>query len=115
MDTFLQFFSVPVVVFCLFLFGIIFVQRKIIEHFLPQLKDKTYKFYSLWRDVVLPVEPIIVGTALGHVLTFYPFPEIFQDSTSRAMVGFVCGLVCNVVYKIVKKNLTQRFLKSDPS
>ena len=110
MDDFVnQFFTINVIVFSLVIWVIVWVQRKIVELWFTKITQ-----YKAWRELFLPVLPVVVGGLLAAVAKQYPYPELFaKNLSSRMFLGIVCGLFSGFVYNLIKKNLVEKLLKKD--
>ena len=105
MDDFIsQFFTVNVIVFSLVIWVAVWVLRKVIELYFKKITS-----YESWRELFLPVLPVVVGGLLAVVAKQYPFPELFAKSvSSRMFLGIVCGMFSGFVYKLIKKNFVEK-------
>lgn len=91
-------FSLPFLFFCLSIFAISGVIRKIVEFF---IKSKYTKILKIWKELILPILPMFVGLLLALV-SEYPYPEGWESSSSRFIFGLVAGLSSGLVYRVVK-------------
>lgn len=110
MDFVSEFLNLSTIVFCLVVFCLVWVQRKVVEGLLPKLKDPKYKYSHYWTELFVPIGPISTGGILGFLVSEYPYPEMFSTSTSRTFFGIVCGLLSGLVYRLVKKNVLEKFM-----
>ena len=96
-----QVLSVPMVVFALVIWALVWIQRRGLETFIPSIKNKKW-----WNDFLIPLGPLGTGAILASILTMYPFPELLAGHwTGRAALGLVCGLGSGLVYRLYKKML----------
>lgn len=102
--------SLAIIVFCLALFGISWVIRKCVEVSLPKILIFGTTINRFWRELILPVMPIVVG-ALAGLIPSYPYPALFVSTYSHILFGIFCGLICGLVYRLMKQNLLNK-LKS---
>lgn len=93
---FLELFTLSNFVFCVFVWILVWLQRKLVERFWKNAKNNTY-----WRELLLPLGPIGTGGILA-LITSYPFPEIFVTTSSKMIFGAVLGLTSAHVYKMFK-------------
>lgn len=99
-----NFFTPSVLFFCLFVWGLVMIQRRIVEKFVTSLKTK-----KLWNDLFLPIGPVITGCIVALLAKKYPYPDPFNASLSaRLFFGFVCGGASGYVYRIIKAFLTKK-------
>jgi len=53
----------------------------------------------LWKEVVLPVSPLLFGALIGYYITDYPYPAPFDKSSSaRLFIGIIAGLSSGFLY-----------------
>lgn len=99
-----QFLSLPLVIYCLVIWALVWVQRRGVEVGIPSIKTKKF-----WTEFLVPLGPLGTGALLAAALPMYPFPEMFVAHwTGRAAVGLACGLVSGLVFRIVKKALVEK-------
>src|SRR5574343_247857 len=104
MDVLEQFFSLPILVLCLVIWVLVFIQRKIVEIVLVKYKDS-----KIWRELLLPIGPPMTGGILAAVLKSFPFPEVLNYAPSgRIFCGIVCGLASGLIYRIIKQFLSAK-------
>jgi NhaP-type Na+/H+ or K+/H+ antiporter len=94
-----QIVTLPMLFFCLVIWFLVQIQRKVVETLFPKLRNK-----KIWRGLLLPLGPPGTGALLAALLVKYPFPEMLNDTwISRAIVGVACGIASGYVYKIIKE------------
>lgn len=104
MDILEQFLSFQMLALCLLIFGLVWIQRKVLELKFPQLK-----VYKWWKEFLVPVGPLGTGALFGVFATPYPWPEMFSNSwVSRGAIGFVAGMLSGLIYRLVWKNLLEK-------
>ncbi len=111
MDIILE--SISTVVFCGVIFGIVWIQRKLLEilfkRFKPSLLERKTTASIIYKDLIVPAGPLGVGGIVAMLFQAYPFPEIFvASSEARAFYGVFCGLISGWVYRFVKKTLEHK-------
>lgn len=85
------------------------VFKKIIEFFILSNPNVPLDKKSLfWRDVFLPVLPIIIGGLFGYLIKSFPYPAVINDSSSRMLFGLVAGMFSGVIYRMIKKFILAR-------
>lgn len=98
------------VLFCLGIAAITFVMRKLIEFFvLDNPKMPGTRTSMFWRDLVLPIFPIVSGALMGAFIHKYPFPEHLHSTGGRAIFGLVAGLLSSQIYRIMTSVLKNKF------
>jgi len=103
-SVFENFFSIQVLFFCLFVWGLSLIFRKLFEYFFKSITLKRY-----WRELILPILPILIGTILSVLIKEYPYPSPFDSSASaRLFFGFVAGGASGYVYRIIKAFLMNK-------
>jgi len=84
----------PSLLFCLGIHVITYVIRKIFEGIWPKIKERT-----IWRELALPICPILVGLAFALMAHKYPWPSLVAGAISaRVLYGVVCGVFSGWVY-----------------
>ena len=107
MDTVLQtLLSWQFVLFCLALAAMVFVLRKIAEYAMANWAAA--KDSKLWKDLLLPILPIVLGPVAAFFAKRYPYPENLQSPSGRMAFGLVAGLLSGLVYRIIKSVLASK-------
>ena len=100
-------------VLCCAIYAIVFVTRKVLEG-IPVFKLAANKY---WRDIVLPILPIVFGVVLGCIPTtevLYP-GNIGLTLINRIIFGAVAGLFSSWVYAKVYGAMTSwKIVKDEP-
>lgn len=82
--------------YCLFIFFVVFFARLGLEAMRPTLKTRNW-----WTNVMLPFLPLLFGALLAWPLRSL-FPEIFQTPVAVVMVnGAVLGSFSSSAYQLV--------------
>lgn len=97
-----------VVVFCLAIFAIVFMLRKILEFFAPSLLSSGTKFGKFYTEVLLPILPVFLGGLSGGIFSSYPYPEMFTSFIAHVFFGLFCGLISGLVYRVIKAGLLKK-------
>ena len=95
-------FSWQFLLFCLGIAAVTFVIRKIVEYFIldnPNLPGN--RASKLWRELLLPIGPVVGGALLGLIASKYPFPEGINSASGRVIFGLVAGLLSGLVYRVL--------------
>lgn len=104
MDTvFLAIFSWQFLIFCLGIAAITFVIRKLVEYFVlnnPSMPGNSSS--KVWKELLLPIGPVVGGALFGLIATKYPYPTGISSISARVMFGLVAGLLSGLVYRIIK-------------
>lgn len=109
-DILTQLLNVSTIVFCLAIFALVWIQRKTVETVFPAIVDKKY-----WREFLVPAGPIGTGGIIAAVVTSYPYPDMFKETWSaRTAFGIFCGLFSGFLYRMVKKNIMDKFGVAPP-
>lgn len=110
MDAFNIFFSFQFLIWCVAIAAITFILTKVIENFILSNENvKMSKTDKIWKNVILPIAPIVNGVILGLLIkAFYP-AEIANISSGRLFFGIAAGMLSGVVYRIVKGFITAKF------
>jgi len=104
MDTVLQaLFGWQLLFFCLGIAAVTFVIRKIVEFYiLDNPKMPGSRASKAWKELFLPIGPVIGGALLGLCAVKYPFPDGISSVSGRVMFGLVAGLLSGFVYRVIK-------------
>jgi hypothetical protein len=82
--------------------------RKLIELIHPHLKNEDLVRTRLWRELILPTIPVLLGALLALCLVSFPYPEVFTVSVAmRVVYGLLAGFFSTWAYRIIK-TLVQR-------
>lgn len=82
--------------------AILFVLKTVIEFW------KTIREAKLWKEVFLPILPVIIGSAGAVVLSSYPYPENITTVSARLVFGLIAGLFSGLIYRIIKALIIQK-------
>lgn len=103
MDTALQaLLSYQFILFCLCLAAITYVLRLTVQFFIldnPQMPGS--RASAFWKELLLPIAPVVNGAVLGFLVKGSIYPEIVIDKAGRVMFGLVAGLLSGLVYRVV--------------
>jgi len=101
MDLISQLFAWQFMLFCLGIASITFVVRSSVEQIVTGTKEA-----KLWKELILPIFPVIVGAMIGIFATSYPYPDGFDSASGRTMFGLVAGLLSGLLYRVIKSLLS---------
>lgn len=114
MDNALQaIFTWQFLLFCLAVFGITSVIRKVVEYLLANNKFVA-KESKVWRDLILPILPAIVGVVFALVAKAYPYPVNMAATSARAAWGLAGGLLSGLGYRVVNSFVTAFIVSKIP-
>ena len=112
MDTVLQaLLSWQFVLFALAIAALTFVIRKVVEYALDNPSIPTGKMTKedrLWKELLLPILPVVLGAAAGFLAKKYPFPDGLTNPSARLAFGLVAGLLSGLVYRVIKGTLAAK-------
>lgn len=112
MDNVLQaLLSWQFVFFALAIAAMTFVLKKVVEFAIDNQNIPTgsmTKENRFWKELVLPISPVIMGAGAGVLAKMYPFPEGISSPSARLAFGMVAGLLSGLVYRIVKGTLASK-------
>jgi xanthosine utilization system XapX-like protein len=103
MDLLSQLFGWQFMLFCLGIASITFVVRSTVEHLLSNAKE-----IKVWKELILPIFPVVVGAIFSLLATSYPYPEGFDSASGRTMFGLVAGLLSGLLYRVIKSLLASK-------
>lgn len=99
--------SITIIVYCLAVFGIVYIIRKVLEFSIPKLLVLNTKLNKFWQELALPTMPVIIG-GLAGLIPQYPYPVQFISTYSHVFFGIFCGLISGLVYRLVKQNFVKK-------
>lgn len=97
------------VIFSLGVVAITLVLKTIAEYLLVNIKIVA-KESKIWRDLLLPILPVILGSCCAVLIKEYPYPEGLSTTGARFVFGLVAGLLSTFLYRIIKAILNQKFI-----
>jgi len=119
MDNVLQaLLSWQFVFFALAISAMTFVLKKVVEFAVDNSNIPTgnmTKEGRFWKELVLPISPVLLGSVIGLLAQMYPFPEGIVSISARVVFGMVAGLFSGLLYRIVKGTLTSKFAAIVPA
>lgn len=116
MDTMLQaLLSWQFLLFCLALAAITFVVRKIVEYVLDNPSVPASKESKFWKELALPILPVLLGCVGAVVAKQYPYPDGLTSISGRVAFGLVAGLLSGLVYRVVNSFLVGKVSNLVPS
>src|SRR5574338_712392 len=108
MDTIFQaLFSWQFLLFCLAIAAVLFVIRRLFEYLLETRKIDA-KNSKLWKDLILPILPVVLGPTAAYLAKAYPYPNGLSSGSARVAFGLVAGLLSGLVYRVLKSALGYR-------
>jgi len=94
---------VPFLVFSLVVYAVSTFIRLAAEMLHPKLRETSLTRSRVWRELILPVTPIVLGALLALGVTAFPYPTEFKDIwAGRLMYGAALGLFSTWVYRVIK-------------
>lgn len=114
MDTILQaFLSWQFLAFALAIGAVVFVIRQIVEYWMENawpLKQwkQAHKDSRLWRGLILPILPVLLGVVGAYVGQNYPYPEGFATTAGRVAFGLVAGFTSGMFVRLYKSFLASK-------
>lgn len=104
MNIFDQFLTLPIVIFCLVICFLVWLQKTGLEMAFPKLKNM-----KIWNDFLVHIGPCGTGGIIAASVKAYPFPAILDTNWfNRACVGIVCGVFSAYVWRMAKSFLVQK-------
>ncbi len=114
MDTILQaFLSWQFLAFALAIGAVVFVIRQLVEFWMANwwpLKQwmAANKDSKVWRGLLLPILPILLGQGAALLLHNYPYPEGFSTTGGRIVFGLVAGFTSGLFVRLYKSFLASK-------
>jgi hypothetical protein len=95
--------------FSLAIATVVWVIRTIVEYILdsPTLPRVNSKMKA-WREIILPLLPIFVGTVFAFFITSFPYPNGLTSASSRIIFGLVAGSVSGILYRVLNSILASK-------
>lgn len=100
--------SVNFVFFCLMIAGITWMFRNLAEYL---FRKYNVAEHSIWREVILPGVPVVLGILVAIVATKYPYGMPVAYISFRFVYGTAAGLLSATVFRAVKAWM-KNFIKS---
>lgn len=97
MDPISGLLSLQFLVLCLALSALIFMVRKVLE-----FRFQAFTNGKLWRELILPVLPLVLGILIPLAAPMLPVPEGFASTSGRVLFGLTAGFLSGFVYRWVK-------------
>ena len=115
----LSFFTWQFTLLFFTIFGCTYFFRKIVEFFLE--KTNTSKTAAFWREVVLPLFPILFAVIFTRFAKTYPYPPEIITTWARVGIGMTAGAFCSITYRgvtgiiktIIESRLGNKFKDDD--
>jgi hypothetical protein len=108
MDTILEaFLSWQFLFFCIAIGAVVFVIRQVAEYAMANWRSKA-KESKLWRDLALPILPIVLGQVAALLIKQYPYPEGFSSTGGRLVFGLVAGFSSGLVVRLYRSFLSSK-------
>lgn len=114
MDALIQaFLSWQFLFFCLAIGAVIFVIRQVVEYGMENwwpLKQwkAANKEAKLWRGLILPILPIVLGQVGALLAKSYPYPEGFSSTSGRIVFGLVAGFTSGLIVRLFRSFLSDK-------
>ncbi len=112
MDNVLQaLLSWQFVFFALAIAAMTFVLKKVVEFAIDNPSIPTgnvTKENRFWKELFLPISPVLMGAGAGYLAQMYPFPEGITSVSARVAFGMVAGLLSGLLYRIIKGTLVSK-------
>jgi hypothetical protein len=94
-------------VLCLGVYILVFVVRHVVD---TLLKIGGHPNNLVWREMILPIMPVLMGVAIVLVMPMFPYPKPFDSSTGSLIIyGMICGFFSSVVYRIFKAAIAKKW------
>ena len=102
------FLSLGFVFACLSIVSITAIIRQFVEFFLDKPWFPGSKFSVIYREILLPILPLILGIIAGVTIEKYPYPTELIGSGGRVIFWIVAGLLSGLIYKMIKGALVKQ-------
>lgn len=112
MDNVLQaLLSWQFVFFALAIAALTFVVKKVVEFAIDNPGIPTgnvTKENRFWKELILPISPVVIGAVAGFFANMYPFPEGIESASARITFGMVAGLLSGLLFRVIKGTLISK-------
>lgn len=114
MDTILQaFLNWQFLFLCIAIGAIVFVIRQVVEYAMENwwpLKGwaAANSNAKIWRELMLPILPIVMGPTITFFATGYAYPDNFTENSSRIIFGLVAGFSSGLIVKLYNSFLSSK-------
>ncbi len=85
------------------IYAAIHIIRVLVEYFIlnnPRFPGSVNS--RLWRDLILPLLPIVLGIGFVFIAKSFPYPAILTEMYSRALFSMVAGLLSSTIFRVIK-------------
>lgn len=103
-----QLFSFSFLCLCIAIAAITEILRRIAEYILDKPQVPASKHSKIWKELFLPIAPFANGILFTLLITGYPYPDGWNSSGSRFILGLVAGSLSGLVYRVVKSFLKDK-------
>ena len=100
---------IPFFVFALVVYALSELSRRFAEFIHPKLLDQELLRGKVWRELALPIVPVLIGMLLVLFLPNFPTPLEFNVWAGRMMYGALLGFFSTWVYRILKAVLQRKW------
>lgn len=109
MDNILQaLLSISFVFACLAIAAATFIIRQFVEFILDKPWIPATKASVVWKGLILPILPVLLGAFFGYFNNTYSYPECLNSCSGRTVFGLVAGLFSGLVYRVLKATLMNK-------
>lgn len=101
-------------VLCVGITAITFIFKTIIEYSIlnnPNMPGNSRSRF--WRDLVLPLLPIILGVLFAIFAKSFPYPAVMTEIYSKFLFGISAGLLSPTLYRVIRAMLWKNVGNND--
>ena len=115
MDNALQILlSYQFLLYCLAITALTYVITIVVNYGFS-VKGYIAKQNHLWTELILPILPVVLGSAGALITTQYPFPAEITSESGRFAFGLVAGLLSGFAWRWVKSMINNKIKALNPS
>lgn len=108
MDSIFQaFLNFQFLFFCIAIGAVVFILRIVAEYMMANWASAA-KESKLWRDLILPILPILLGQFGAFFFKSYPYPEGFNSNGGRVVFGLVAGFSSGLIVRLYRSFLSSK-------
>lgn len=98
---------------CLSIAAVTYVVKQIVEFVLDKPYIPASKASVIWKGLILPILPVVLGALMSYFGAGYKYPEELDSPSGRVAFGLVAGLFSGLIYRVLKSILTSKLAKEE--
>lgn len=98
---------------CLAIAAVTYVIKHVTEYILDHPLIPLSKVSVIWKELMLPILPVVLGALISCLNLGYPYPDGLNSSGGKVAFGLVAGLFSGLIYRVLKSTLISKMPKAD--